>query len=62
MTAQAKIVKEILSDHSVVWNVEYKEGTLNLTIGCTNRHAAELLVACLNDDVAWINADVGETV
>lgn len=61
MTAQntAKVVKEILSDHSVAWNVEYTEDHLNLTIGCTDKNAAELLAECLND-AAWIQADVGE--
>lgn len=63
---EAKVVKEVLSDRSVAWNVEYHEGDaqkghLNLTIGCTSKDAAELLAECLND-AAWIQADVGETV
>lgn len=58
---QAKVVKNILSDRSVVWNVEYRNDHLNLTIGCVDQNAAELLAECLND-AAWVQADVGETV
>lgn len=58
---QAKVVKEVLSDRSVVWNVEYVDGLLNLTIGCVDLNAAELLAECLND-ATFIQADVGETV
>ena len=60
-TPEAKAVKEILSDRSVAWNVEYVDGLLNITIGCVDQNAAELLAECLND-AAWIQADVGETV
>lgn len=60
---QAKVVSEVLSDRSIVWNVEYHEGTLqkgfvNITIGCVDQNAAELLAECLNDAV-WVQADVG---
>lgn len=58
---EAKAVKEILSDYSVAWNVEYEDGLLQILIGCTDQNAAELLAECLND-AAWIQADVGETV
>lgn len=56
----AKVVKNILSDRSVAWNVEYDEGHLHLTIGCTDKPAAERLAKCLNE-AAWVQADVGET-
>jgi hypothetical protein len=59
--ANAKVVKDVLSDRSVAWNVEYDEGHLHIAIGCTDQNAAELLAECLND-AAWITADVGETV
>lgn len=58
---EARVVEEVLSDYSVAWNVEYVEGQLHLTIGCTDRDAAELLAECLNA-AAWVQADVGETV
>lgn len=58
---QAKVVKDILSDRSVAWNVEYDEGHLHLKVGCRDQNAAELLAECLND-ACWITADVGETV
>jgi hypothetical protein len=61
MNTQAKVVKNLLSDRSIAWNVEYQEGTLNVTIGCVSQDAAELLAECLNE-AAWIQADVGETV
>lgn len=57
----AKVVKEILSDRSVVWNVEHVDGHLSLTIGCVDQNAAELLAECLNE-AAWVQADVGETL
>lgn len=57
--AEAKAVREVLSNHSIAWNVEYSDGELNLTIGCTSRDAAELLAESLND-AAWITAGVGE--
>ena len=58
--ANADVVKEVLSDRSVVWNVEYREGTLNITVGCVDQNAAELLAECLNE-AAFVHADVGET-
>ena len=59
--SEAKVVREVLSDYSVAWNVEYVDGFLNITIGCTDQNAADLLAECLNE-AAWIQADVGETV
>ena len=61
MDKQAKAVKEVLSDRSVVWNAEYQDGTLNIKIGCLSQDAAELLAECLNE-AAWVQADVGETI
>lgn len=60
-TTAAKAVPEILTDRSVVWNVEYHEGHLHVVIGCVDQNAAELLAECLND-ATYVNADVGETV
>lgn len=59
--AKAQVIREELSDRSIAWNVEYTDGLLNITVGCVDRNAAELLTECLND-AAWITADVGETV
>lgn len=58
---EAKVVKEILSDRSVAWNVEYVDGLLNITVGCVDQNAAELMAECFNN-AAWVQADVGETV
>lgn len=58
---EAKVVKDVLSDRSVAWNVEYVDGLLQILIGCHDQNAAELLAECLNE-AAWIQADVGETV
>ena len=60
----AKVVKEVLTDRSVAWNVEYHEGTpqkgfVNITIGCVDQNAAELLAECLNE-ASWVQADVGD--
>lgn len=53
----AKAVRDVLSDRSVVWNVEYADGNLDLTIGCLSQNAAVQLAKCLNN-IAWIEADV----
>ena len=58
----AKVVKEVLSDRSVVWNVEYREGDkqkrfINITVGCMNEAEARLLAVCLNN-ASWIQADI----
>ena len=60
--AEAKAVKQIFSDYSVAWNVEYVDGRLNITFGCVDQNGAEMLAECINSDVAWVEADVGETV
>jgi hypothetical protein len=59
----AKVVKEILSDRSVVWNVEYTDmnGLNCLTVGCVDRNAATLLAECLND-ASWVQVECGETL
>lgn len=54
---KVKVAMETLSDRSIVWNVKYVDRNLNLTIGCVDRSAAELLTKCLNE-AAWISADV----
>lgn len=60
-TPEAKAVKEILSDRSVAWNVEYVDGLLNISVGCVDQNAAELLAECLND-AAWVQVECGETM
>lgn len=60
MTA-AKVQYEVLSDRSVAWNVEYRDGHINLIIGCVDRNAAELMAKCLND-ASWVHANLSETV
>ena len=55
------VVKEFLSDRSDAWSVKYVDGLLNITIGCVDQNAAELMAECLNDAV-WVQADVGEMV
>ncbi len=57
----ANVVKDVLSDRSVVWNVEYVDGLLSITIGCVDQNAAELLAECLNE-ASWVQTSVGETV
>lgn len=62
---KAKVVREILSDTSVVWNVEYHEGDkqkrfINITIGCVGENEAKLLAMCLNN-AAWMQADIEYT-
>lgn len=59
--SNARAVKEILTDRSIAWNVEWSEGTSSLIVGCVDQNAAELLAECLNE-AAWIQVDVGETL